>query len=127
MIEQTPFIPHFKTKVPESFYDVEGNLVEPHKRFPVRDELRYGDSVVVAKGNKQFFGILHFTTSRNVFMYDKYEYNRYNQIALFANNNIIYVDRSTHVLYDTELEVYYCRVVLTEKWKEPGWKNEINC
>jgi len=96
------------------FFDVDGNFVDPNKRFPIRLDIgQTGESVLVVKGNKQITGTLYGFMVKSC-----EEYIRYEMIILFSKNKIIEVTRSYNVLYDTELELYTSKVVLFEKHKD---------
>lgn len=85
--------------------------------FPVRLDIKYGDSVVVIKGNEKYTGIFNWYAKERVVDWSCLDrmYSRYKTIYLISNNKRITIGRmmAFHPLND--LEVYYSRMVLTEK------------
>lgn len=108
-----------------AYFDVEGNFIDPNKRFKVRNDIgEAGDSVLVIKGNKEITGTLKGVIIMLIKgRYEKAstyseEYYRYEIILIVSKNKLIKVTRSHNVLYDTELELYTSKVVLFEKNNE---------
>ncbi len=120
------------TKIPKSFYDSNGNLKKPGVFFPVRDEMMYGDSVVVIKGNTCFSGIVHYFETKSVFIQQQRDslveqYVRYEVISLFCNNKKMRINRSNRnvrdgIFLESELGVHFSRVILFEKYKRSEFK-----
>jgi len=117
-------MPAIQTYKNGPYFDVEGNFVDPNKKFEVRRDIgETGDSVLIIKGNREITGTLHSLMVMLIkSQYEKEstyfnEYYRYEMIIIFAKNKLIKATRSFNVLYDTELELYTSKVVLFEKHK----------
>ena len=110
------------------FYDNCENYIQPNKTFHVRNDIIFGDSILVVRGKNQIAGILYVSESStiNLTMDGKQTYRRYDMVSIFANNKLIIIERnSTNPKYKsvdeirkggTELEVYLSKVVLMEKY-----------
>lgn len=97
----------------------------PKKTFELRQNIEYGDSVLVIKNNKTITGILYILTITNVRYGKFFDYDRYHEIFLITNNNKIRIDRYNEKNFDCELEMYNSKIVLIEKFKSEIYHNVV--
>lgn len=106
----------------ESYFDVDGNLIEHKRRFPVRSDVYINEPVLVKKSNQQISGILLAYDVVNVksqLTADSLveQYYRYEALLLLSKNKVFRINRTYGRCADTELEVYRSKVVFIEKYK----------
>lgn len=96
-----------------------------NKIFPIREDLTVGDSVVIIKNEKCFSGILYtFGTEISLLNDKKTYYTKYTNFCVGKNLKRFYIFRDkfnkeySKIIYNSrDLEIYYTKVVIVEKFK----------
>lgn len=109
-----------------NLYNEDGDLKNPKRKFPIRKGLELGDTVLVIKGNDVFTGVVKGIATTQVHIKSYFLYKRYERIVLYLNNKEKAINRMIYFRGEScDIEVYYSKVVLTEKWVKPEMYDNI--
>src|ERR1035437_6485978 len=102
-------------KIDKTIHNDNGELINPKLDFPVRQDLEYGDSILVIRNNDIFTGFMFscsWETSLDSICWS------YKKMILLCTDNSKLITLNRHYRQSgkekEEIQVYYSRVVLVE-------------